>query len=69
MFEGDFLKLSRAAVATLPTTPFFATCDTTTGSGLLHRLETVHAVAVQLRAKNLRCQRGFLIANHTPGCN
>ena len=26
-------------------------------------------MAVQLRAKNLRCQRGFWLANHTPGCN
>jgi hypothetical protein len=69
VFEGDFLELSLAAVATLPTTPLFASCDTTTGSRLLHRLETLHAVAVQLRAKNLRCQRGVWLANHTPGCN
>jgi hypothetical protein len=69
VFEGDFLELSRAAVAALPTTPLFASCDMTTGSRLLHRLEVVHSVAVQLRAKNLRCQRGFWLANHTPGCN
>ena len=68
-FEGDFLELSPAAVAALPTTPLFASCDIEHGSRLLHRLETIHAVAVQLRAKNLRCQRGFWLANHTPGCN
>ena len=69
VFEGDFLELSPAAVAALPTTQLFASCDKSGGSRLLHRLETVHAAAVQLRAKNLRCQRGFWLANHTPCCN
>ena len=68
-FEGDFLELSPTAVAALPTTPWFDSCDTTSGSRLLHRMETIHTVAAQLRAKNLRCQRGFWLANHTPGCN
>jgi hypothetical protein len=69
VFEGDFLELSPAAVAALPTTPLFATCDTTSGSRLLHRLESVHAAVATLRAKNQRCQRAFWLANHTPGCN
>jgi hypothetical protein len=68
-FEGDFLELSSATVAALPTTPLYASCDTASGSRLLHRLEMVHAAAALLRAKNLRCQRAFWLANHTPGCN
>jgi hypothetical protein len=68
-FEGDFLELSPEEVAALPTTPMFDTCDIETGSRLLHRLETIQAAAVALRAKNLRCQRAFWLANHTPGCN
>ena len=69
VFEGDFLELSPAAVADLPTTKLFASCDIESGSRLLHRLEAAHAVASALRAKNLRCQRAFWLANHTPGCN
>ena len=69
MFDGDFLELPSAAVAALPTTPLYASCDTASGSRLLHRLESVHAAAALLRAKNLRCQRAFWLANHTPGCN
>ena len=69
MFDGDFLELPPAAVAALPTTPLYASCDTASGSRLLHRLESVHAAAALLRAKNLRCQRAFWLANHTPGCN
>ena len=69
VFEGDFLELSSAAVAALPTTKLFASCDVESGSRLLHRLETAHAVASTLRTKNLRCQRAFWLANHTPGCN
>ena len=68
-FEGDFLELSPAAVAALPTTALYASCDTTSGSRLLHRMEAVHAAAAIMRAKNLRCQRAFWLANHTPGCN
>ena len=68
-FEGDFFEMSPEAVAALPTTPLFATCDTESGSRLLHRLEMLHATAVSLRGKNLRCQRAFWLANHTPGCN
>jgi len=69
VFEGDFLELSSAAVAALPTTKLFASCDVESGSRLLHRLESAHAVASTLRTKNLRCQRAFWLANHTPGCN
>jgi hypothetical protein len=68
-FEGDFLELSPEEVTALPTTPLFATCDIEMGSCLLHRLETIQAAAVALRAKNLRFQRAFWLANHTPGCN
>ena len=68
-FEGDFLELSSTTVAALPTTPLYASCDTASGSRLLHRMEVVHAAAALLRAKNLRCQRAFWLANHTPGCN
>jgi hypothetical protein len=68
-FEGDFFELSPEAVDVLPTTPLFATCDVESGSRLLHRLETAHAAGAALRAKNLRCQRAFWLANHTPGCN
>jgi hypothetical protein len=53
VFEGDFLELSSAAVAALPTTKLFASCDIESGSRLLHRLETAHAVA----------------STPTPGCN
>ena len=38
VFEGDFLELSPSAVAALPTTPLFESCDKTSGSRLLHRL-------------------------------
>ena len=69
VFEGDFLELSAAAVAALPTTKLFASCDIESGSRLLHRLESAHALASTLRGKNLRCQRAFWLANHTPGCN
>jgi hypothetical protein len=68
-FEGDFLELSPTAVAALATTQLFATCDLEGGSRLLHRLESLHAAGANLRAKNLRCQRAFWLANHTPGCN
>ncbi len=61
--------MSAAAVATLPTTPMFDSCDISGGSRLLHRLESIHALVVQFRTKKFRCQRGFWLANYTPGCN
>jgi len=68
-FDGDFLEMSPEAVALLPSTALFATCDLESGSRLFHRLETLHAAAIALRGKNLRCQRAFWLANHTSGCN
>jgi hypothetical protein len=55
VFEGDFLEHSPTAVAALGTTQLFALCDVASGSRLLHRLESLHAAAALLRAKNLRC--------------
>jgi hypothetical protein len=52
-FEGDILDLSPEAVAMLPTTPLFATCDLESGSRLLHRIEMAQAAATALRGKNL----------------
>ena len=39
------------------------------GSRLFHRMDELRAAAVVLKSKNLRCQRGFWVGNHTAGCN
>ena len=69
VFEGDFLDLSPASASALPLTPFAQSMDMTTGSRLFHRLDLLHECAATLKAKNLRTQRAFWLANHTPGCN
>ena len=68
-FEGDFLDLSSPAAAALSTTPLVASLDTTGGSRFFHKLDLLREAAVTLKAKNLRTQRAFWLANHTPGCN
>jgi len=68
-FEGDFLELSAPAVAALPTTPLVASMNTAAGSRFFHKLDLLRETAATLKAKNLRTQRAFWLANHTPGCN
>lgn len=68
-FEGDFLELPEASALSLVPSRLTAALDTTGGSRLFHRMDELRAAAVVLKAKNLRCQRGFWVGNHTAGCN
>ena len=60
-YEVDLLELPDASALSLVPSRLTAALDTTGGSRLFHRMDELRAAAVVLKAKNLRCQRGFCV--------
>lgn len=67
--SSSSVQLTASAEAALPPTPLIASLGTTSGSRFFHKLELLSKAAITLKVKNLRTQRGFWLANHTPGCD